>query len=64
MAEGFAPIQIEDIKPGDIVLVDLPAEAEVVTVEDRKVTCKTKDGQSHVVYVGQILWRRVPEPDG
>jgi hypothetical protein len=63
--QGYSPTNIQELQSGNFILVNLPVEVEIADmdfgIEGIKLTCKTKDNQSHVVYLdlGSVLWKRV-----
>jgi hypothetical protein len=56
--QGYEPTPIENLAPGDLVLVNLPVEATVETVTGTKLIV-SHGTTAHVIYTtGPTLWRR------
>jgi hypothetical protein len=56
--QGFEPVLLEQLAPGDIVLVPLPVEAEVEVVSENRLVV-SHGSTARVIYPTSPIWRRV-----
>jgi hypothetical protein len=63
---GYEQVRVEELKPGDTVLVSIPVDTGVISIEGTRVTVRhLTAGTMHVLYfdIPTTVWRRVEAID-